>query len=66
MSKACPYHPDSLLNKNLATDMRRLANSLNEQAVKFANENIISLEDKFNNIARDLRIYADCIQPENP
>lgn len=72
MSFANPYVPPSCDNLELARDMRLLANRLDAQADRFADENVHarlrcldSSADTFRRLARELRINADEVQPSH-
>lgn len=74
MSKANPFIPASLDNPDLARDMRALANRLQDQRSRYANEcarnplaALTSIAIAFDGLARDLRRLADHCQPvEDP
>ena len=73
MSKANPFIPEELSDIQLAADMRRLANRITDQASRFSNEHarnplaaLFTVGLAFNTLARDLRMSAEHVQPNEP
>ena len=70
MSKANPSVPERLDNPELARDIRALATRIEEQAHRYTLERrtnnlaaLFTVGLAFNNLARDLRLIADHVQP---